>query len=351
MKKILTAINNQLINEELNKVNSIKIINKDIQYKEGIIEVLEENKYIDIIIISDRVPGNISTEELIKKIKQMNNEINIIYFLKKQVDEKINILKKYNINNIFLNKEININKLISIIENKNYINSNENYSNDNKFKFIIKNKITKNKISLDKNKIITINGKSGSGKTLITIMLAKYLEKLKKKILIIDYNKNIKMILGIKNRNTKYTSKIDIGNYNDLINKKYNYDIVIIDVENKLTEKDKIEVLKNSDINIILLEPNLIGIKETRIIIDKIKKELNNISNFYIIKNKVDKYCVDNEIIKRCFSEITIIGDIKYDSIYNNLINKNFNNTFINSKIKMLKIIKQYKSIFKNTNL
>ena len=44
MKKIITALNNPNLNEELKKENDVKILFKDIQYKEGIIEILENKK-------------------------------------------------------------------------------------------------------------------------------------------------------------------------------------------------------------------------------------------------------------------------------------------------------------------
>ena len=41
MIKIITAVNNPNLNEELKKENDVEILFKDIQYKEGIIEILE----------------------------------------------------------------------------------------------------------------------------------------------------------------------------------------------------------------------------------------------------------------------------------------------------------------------
>ena len=41
---ILTALANNKINEKLKAVEDINILNKDIQYKEGILEYLEKNK-------------------------------------------------------------------------------------------------------------------------------------------------------------------------------------------------------------------------------------------------------------------------------------------------------------------
>ena len=41
MIKIVTALGNPCLNTELNKYDDFEIIGKDIQYKDGIIEILE----------------------------------------------------------------------------------------------------------------------------------------------------------------------------------------------------------------------------------------------------------------------------------------------------------------------
>ena len=64
---ILTALANNKINEKLKAVKDINILNKDIQYKEGILEYLEKNKNIDIIIFLEELPGQIKTKKLIDK--------------------------------------------------------------------------------------------------------------------------------------------------------------------------------------------------------------------------------------------------------------------------------------------
>ena len=69
---ILIAINNIKIFEELKKEKNINIISNDIQYKEGILEILEKNKNIDFIIINEKLYGQIKIEELIKERKKVN---------------------------------------------------------------------------------------------------------------------------------------------------------------------------------------------------------------------------------------------------------------------------------------
>ena len=78
MKKIITAIDNPKIFNEIKKIKEIKIIAKDLIYKEAILEILEKNKNIDIIIIYEKILGEINFFELIKKIKNINKKIKLI---------------------------------------------------------------------------------------------------------------------------------------------------------------------------------------------------------------------------------------------------------------------------------
>ena len=57
IKAILTAIGNQMINAKLKECNNLKVINDDVPYQEGIFEILEINKKIDFIILSQLIPG------------------------------------------------------------------------------------------------------------------------------------------------------------------------------------------------------------------------------------------------------------------------------------------------------
>lgn len=54
--KIITAIENKKINEKLKNINNMKILNTDIQYKEGILEYLEKNSDIDLILLKLNLP-------------------------------------------------------------------------------------------------------------------------------------------------------------------------------------------------------------------------------------------------------------------------------------------------------
>ena len=87
MKTIITALLNKTVNDKLKEYNEIQVIMNDIQYQDGIIEALETNNNIDYIILSELLPGEKNINELIKKIKEMRKDINIILILKQENKE------------------------------------------------------------------------------------------------------------------------------------------------------------------------------------------------------------------------------------------------------------------------
>lgn len=230
MKKIITAINNPKLNEELKKEKYFEIIGKDIQYKEAILETLEQKKDIDLIIISENIPGEIKLEEILQKIKRINDKIKIIFILEKENIELEKILIKNNIKDIYYNNKINLNELIKIINKKeinmeeeiiklkkiieekniNYNNIENNYDkknqkNKNEFKNSIGKNLKKIKRRIEtkvkekeksKNekyntgnmstKIITFSGNYKSGKTTLALIIAQQLSEKNYKVLLID---------------------------------------------------------------------------------------------------------------------------------------------------------------------
>ena len=79
MLQILTAINEERIIKKILKNNKLK--NKNILYKEAIIDTLNKNKNIDILIVSENLPGEINFIKLIKNIRKINKKIKIIIIL------------------------------------------------------------------------------------------------------------------------------------------------------------------------------------------------------------------------------------------------------------------------------
>lgn len=286
MKNIITAIGNERLNEELKKENNIKILNKDIQYREGVLEILESENNIDFIIISNEIPGEISFFELINKIKNKHKNINIIPILLERNEELETKLKNIEINNIFFN-EIKIEEILKIINQKNkddelkdeienlkkIILENNNKNNikknkNNKFKlFKIKNKLIKfKKINKKyknkkiKNKIISVSGTGGVGKSIFIINLINILKLNKNKILIMDFdilNNSLHTILGKNKYNKNIKNKIN--NF-----EKININDLIIKINKKIDLISGIDLLFDSKykINNYKLERILKDLKE-----------------------------------------------------------------------------------------
>lgn len=381
MKKIITAIGNEILNKKLKKENDFEVIIEDIQYKEGIIEYLEKENNIDILIISELLPGNIELKELIEKIKNINSNIEIIIFLENKNTELENYLYAKGIYNIFYNNQIEIEEIIKIINNKNMEINNElkeikqmlleKQKNKVNNKKIILNKLInifnkKQKYDLKEEKIISVTGTNGVGKSIFTINLANSLSNSKNKILIIDFdilNNSLHTILGIKkyskkirnkikNNNLlkeikieeliiKINSKIDlVSGINLLFDSKYKissekvknilsklkekYEIIIIDTSSECFFDYTKEIIKNSNLNIFILEANLLEIKKAKNLLNiyinnwEIPQESIN-----ILFNKYNENSIDISILKKIFSEFNILGKLSFNPQYNLIINKN----------------------------
>ena len=315
LKKIITAINNPKLNEELKKENNFEIVGKDIQYKEAILEILEKINNIDLIIINEKIPGEITIEKLIKKIKLINEKIKIIFILENKNEELEKILIKNNINEIYYNNKINLNDLIKII-NKKEINMEEEII---KLKKIIeeKNNMEKNILMKNNNlerkdkkliledkhlnerksnftqskkgnininmetKIITFSGNYKSGKTTLSLVFSNYLKNENKKILLIDMDLEKQDLITILKKD-KYLEKIKkqitFGKKNFEKNKKANEEIFNKYFKNKNIKK---EYLKNKIKN---NKKNKLKIKLQKNKMKKLINKKNNINYYYIKK-------------------------------------------------------------------
>ena len=370
--KIVTALANPRLNKELAKIENIEILAPDIQYQDGVIEILDEKKSIDVLILSEVLSGSFNIKEFIIEIKNRNNNLKIIIILENKKEELENFLISKGIFDIYYNNEIEIEKMIEIIQE----NKNENCSKIIKkekneivkYRVKRKNKKIYNKFKKD-GIIISILGTHESGKSIFSINLAKSIKN--KKILLIDFdllNNSINSILGIKkypnkkendilkiNKNLYLLSAVNIifknkdkitnSEIKELLQKlKMNFDYIIIDTSSECFFDATRFIIKNSNKCIFLLEANLLEINNAKKLLSMY------LENWYIDKNKINivlnkynKNAIDFNILKNIFSDFKMLGKINYDDYYNLLINKNFNIIFKSKKIK-----KQYKIILDN---
>ena len=322
-EKIITAIGNEILNEKLKKQNNFEVIIEDIQYKEGILELLENNTNIDYIILEDNLSGEIKTEELIVKILEKNKKIKIIIINNKK--EKNNYKNK-NVINLFINGEINLEKIINYNKIKNI--ENKNNKNEKKTK-----------------KIILFFGARKVGKTSIMIKMAYYLKEKNYKILLIENNKFDKELFTILNKNNqnkhiiKINEKIDIMSCEkNLIKKELerlieNYNFILI--ESNYIKKD---ILENNIIKkILILQSNILEIKNAEKILKKNEKE----KEIKILINNYNKNSISEDIIKEIFKNNKIIGKINYNENCEKIINNNKIIIENNENIEFEKILNQ----------
>lgn len=305
---ILTALANNKINEKLKAVEDINILNKDIQYKEGILEYLEKNKNIDIIIFLEELPGQIKTKKLIEIINSINNKIKIIIITNKNKEIKNNKINK-KIRYFYLEK-INYENIIKMIKIKN------------------------NK------KILRLIGNRGVGKTILCIIISEIIINIKKqKVLLIDKDKNfiLTKMYSRNSNNNENLIKIKNNLYilkdeKELYRIKEQFDYIIIDSnEINVNTNNNQFIIKD----ILILEANLLELKK----INNLK--LNNIKE--IILNKNNKNNISEKIIEKIFNK-KIIGKINYNKKINLFINNNFN-LFYFSKNEINNIIRIIENI------
>lgn len=393
MKEVITALANPKLNKKLKQMNKFIINYNDIQYQEGVLEILKENKKIDILILSEILPGEYKIEDFILEIKKYNKEIKIIIFLEYKKEKLEIFLKSQGIFNIYYNNEIKEEKIIQEI-NKTYKNKSvelinkvikDNLRNNKKrlkkinlfkrkniFKKFYKKNKKENLIKNNnfKNKIITISGTSGVGKSIFTINLALSFKN--KKILIIDLdilNNCIHTILGIKkniennkddlnNYITKYNNNLDIITISNLLeNNIFNfkeveeffnkfkkiYDYILIDISNECFWNQNKKIIEKSFLNLFLVEANLIEIKKSKRILEIYNKEWKiEKSKTKIIFNKYNNNSIKEKILKKLFIEYKILGKIDFNLYYNFLINKNYK-----CKKELNKIKNEYSKIIK----
>lgn len=367
MKKIITALGNQVLNNELKKINEFEIVANDLQYKEAIIELLEINKNVNYIILSGILPGNITLTDLITKIKIINNNIEIIILLEKKEKKIEKKLKEQKIKNVLYIDNVKINDIIKILKNKKINNKTKIPQEEN-----IKNEINR-KIKINNNikkqiktecKVISVLGSNGVGKSIYSVCMSNYLNNKKNKILIIDFdilNNSIHTILGISKYNKKKNNKriindciINVDNNISVLTgeniiKKYKkninyivklleilkekYDYIIIDTSAECFFDINKTIINKSDINIFLLEANLLEITKATKLLEIYNKNWNiDERKIKIVINKYNKNAISMNIIKKLFSDYEIIGKLEMSNIYNNIINKNNKIIFKNYK-------------------
>ena len=254
-----------------------------------------------------------------------NSKLRKVQLTELEILEKIDeICKKNNINYVYCS-EINIKKILEIINIE--------------------------------NKIISILGSCGSGKTINLLLMAELLSK-NKRILIFEENKSVinllksrktnEEIIEIKNnifllninllkKEKVLTNKIDYKLIIDKINLiKNNYDYIFIEISNLYKYKLYEKIINK---NIYILNSNLMEINKNKKTINYLINKNNKLN---LILNNYNSNSICEEILKNIFkNKIKILEKLKYNKNYNLIINNKLNINYldISTKNKILKII------------
>lgn len=369
MIKIITALGNPSLNNELKKYEEFNVIGNDIMYFDGVLEFLELNREIDYLILGEIIDIN-NLNDFIDKVINNNRKIKIIVVINKKNKKIEDILLKKGILDIFYD-DIEISEIVNFLKTKNieYLNI-ELRSEINNLKKLLSEKnnkkISKNKkiiLNNQGNKIIGITGARGIGKTSFCVMLANSLKN--KKVLIIDfdlinsqindiYNKkfeyakidelninnyifnvhnNIDILIGLNI--LYYYNKLNLANFKIKINNiREKYDYILIDTYSEYNFDKNKYILNMADKIFLLTGLNKLEINKTRKLINiLIKKwQINNKKiNIIYYKFNILEYLINKKIIdKNIFENIKIIGKIKNEILFFYNIKNNYKFNFIN---------------------
>ena len=294
------------MNNILKEDKEFQILKDDIFYREGILEFLEENKNIDIIIIYEKLYGDINIIKLIKSIKKINNEIKIVFILETKNEELENLLKEENVKNFFYNDKMDIREFVIELK-KTKTNNDEKLQEEIKVLKEIINKKDEQLLQYQKQKteesegkkIIVFTGVEKSGKSMVLNNFRT-----------IAKTESIYQFMEINFDNFKEIKKLNASTYKFIVVCEMDYEKV--KVNKKILDK--------------LISENIISFQKVNIIF-----------------NKINKYSINSKIAKNIFKQYNIIGNIKLNIYADYLANKKNNYKKENNKLK-----RQYKNIIRN---
>lgn len=213
MKRIITAMGNSILNNELRKYAKYDVLFEDVFCQDILLSKMEKSEY-DVLIISGLLQGQWNLEEFVEKIRKKNNIVRVIVVTDEIDSTTKKILEKNNVLDIFIDSTVEIQNIIDAIDReenirKKYEMINENIAEyslekgevsqheincENNYKFIVEK-------AVQKQEVIAVSGINGSGKSTIAVNLCKSLSsKSDAKILLIDLdtlNGNVDEILNI----------------------------------------------------------------------------------------------------------------------------------------------------------
>ena len=212
-------------------------------------------------------------------------------------------------------------------------------------------------------KIITFSGNDKSGKSTLALIMSQYLSEQNYKVLLIDGDlekqdlvtilskqrqndfienlyikricQNLDFYYGFENLSKKEKSEKMYLKFLRRI--KNNYNFIIIDLSKNNFPKLNKEILKNSNINFLIMESNILGIKEIKKLLDNyINKWKIEKRNLYLIQNKKNFNSINKNLLLKIIPIKNKIFIIKENKFYHFFMNHYFKRKLL-LKNKMIK--------------
>ncbi len=373
MKRIITAMGNTTLNNELKKYSEYDLNENDLFYQDAVIDVVTTEN-IDILVVSGLLQGQFEFLDFIDKIQKYNNTIRIIVVMDEINTSAERKLKERGIVDIFLDENVQILDIIDAINREEPIikkaeQVKEEISRYEKEHLHDKNQIeyVKEKV-VQKQEIIVVSGINGAGKSTVTANFSKTLSsKTHSRVLVIDLDtlsgnideilridkvpQNVEMILdenkkcGLnyavelisKNRFDVNvfeeliinTGEVDVltGNtslhycQNVLNESHYNkilecakeiYDFIVIDTSSNIFLDSTRWAMQQASRIFFVIENNYISIKKADQFIDIITNLWGIWKNkLNIVINKEILNGIEVEVIRKIFDGYDVIGKIR----------------------------------------
>ena len=203
MKKILTALGNPTLNNELKKYEKYDVVCDDLQYQEAVFDMLEyENP--EVIILSGLLQGQFEFSEFVLEVKKKDIGSRIIIIVDEIEEETKNLLMAKGIFDIFYDSQVTMQDVFDAIDREEPISRINILRETEEEKYTVQKSFEEKEAKIcviQKQEVIAISGINGAGKSTVAVNLAKCLsKKADAKILLIDLdtlNGNIDELLGI----------------------------------------------------------------------------------------------------------------------------------------------------------
>lgn len=115
MKKILIAMNNNVLMEKIKRCGKYAVHNYDIDTKEDVLEYLKRYE-VDVLITKDILKGNMSKEEYIRNIRALNGTMKIILCVEELNEIYKGFLFSNNIFDVIEGDEVSFSDIFSMID-------------------------------------------------------------------------------------------------------------------------------------------------------------------------------------------------------------------------------------------